>query len=129
MSEALFDTGILIDALRGHAQAQHELESCQRRYASRVSWIEIMAQALPDDGDRIERFLRHFNIIEMNDEIARRAALLMSQRRAFPLSSAIILATAQLSGRILVTRNAAVFPANMLGIRIPYKFQPESREA
>ena len=123
MSEALFDTGILVDALRGHASAQNELDSCKRRYLSRVSWIEIMAQALPDDGDRIEKFLRHFNIVEMSDEIARRAAMLMSERRAFPLSSAIILATAQLSGRILVTRNASVFPANMLGVRIPYKLQ------
>lgn len=124
MSEALFDTGILLDALRGVPPAQTELESCKRRYISRISWIELMAQALPDDGDRIERFLRHFNIVELSDEIARRAALLMSQRRAFPLSSAIILATAQLSGRILVTRNASVFPASMLGVRIPYRLQP-----
>ncbi len=123
MSEALFDTSILLDALRGHAPAQAELNSCKRRYLSRVSWIELMAQALPDDGDRIERFLRHFNIVEISDEIARRAAMLMSERRAFPLSAAIILATAQLSGRILVTRNGAVFPANMLGVRIPYKLQ------
>jgi len=123
MSEALFDTGILVDALRGHAPALAELQSCKRRYLSRMSWIEIMAQALPDDGDRIERFLRHFSIVELTDEIARRAALLMSQRRAFPLPSAVILASAQLSGRILVTRNASIFPASMLGVRIPYKLQ------
>ena len=126
MSEAIFDTGILLDALRGLPKAQAELAECKRRYISRISCIELMAQALPDDGDRIERFIRHFNVIELSDEIAHRAAMLMSQRRAFPLSSAIILATAQLSGRILVTRNAQIFPANMLGIRIPYKLQPES---
>jgi predicted nucleic acid-binding protein len=82
-----------------------------------------MAQALPDDGDRIERFLRHFNVIELSDEIAHRTAMLMGQRRALPLASAIILASAQLSGRILVTRNAQLFPSNMLGIRIPYNLQ------
>ncbi len=119
----MFDTGILIDALRGHAPAEAELRACARRYISRVSWVEIMGQALPDYGDRIERFLRHFNIVELTDEISRRAALLMSQRRAFPLASAIILASAQLSGRILVTRNAQIIPSNMLGIRIPYKLQ------
>ena len=32
----------------------------------------------------------------------------------------IVLATAQISGRILVTRNIKVFPASMPGIRIPY---------
>jgi predicted nucleic acid-binding protein len=124
MTEAMFDTGILADALRGHPAAGAELAGCARRYVSRVSWIELMAQALPDDGDRIERFLRHFNIVEMSDEIGRRAALLMSQRRALPLASAIVFASAQLTGRILVTRNAQIFPANMLGIRIPYRLEP-----
>lgn len=123
MTEALFDTGILLDALRGLPAAAVELENCKRRFISRVTCIELMAQALPDDGDRIEHFLRHFQIVELSEEIARRAAMLMSQRRAFPLASAIILASAQLSGRILVTRNAQIFPANMLGIRVPYKLQ------
>jgi predicted nucleic acid-binding protein len=123
MSEAMFDTDILGDALRGHGAAQGELAACTRRYVSRVSWVELMAQALPDDGDRIESFLRHFNVVELTDEIARRAALLRSQRPALPLASAIILASAQLSGRILVTRNARDFPPNMLGIRIPYQLQ------
>ncbi len=126
MTEAMFDTGILLDALRGIPAARTELESCKRRFISRITCIELMAQALPDDGDRIERFLRHFHIVELSEEIAQRAAMLMSQRRAFPLASAVILATAQLSGRILVTRNAQIFPANMLGIRIPYK--PQSAE-
>ena len=121
MSEAMFDTDILLDALYGHVPAQIELQSCVRRYVSRVSWVDLMGQALPDDGDRIERFLRHFNVVELSEEVARRAALLRGQRRQLPLSSAIILASAQLSGRILVTRNARDFPASMLGIRIPYK--------
>jgi predicted nucleic acid-binding protein len=121
MSEAMFDTGILLDALCGHASAQAELASCVRRYVSRVSWVELMAHALPDDGDRIERFLRHFNVVELTEDVSRRAALLRSQRQQLPLASAIILASAQLSGRILVTSNARDFPANMLGIRIPYK--------
>lgn len=119
----MFDTDILGDALRGHGAAQGELVACTRRYVSRISWVELMAQALPDDGDRIEDFLRHFNVVELTDEIARRAALLRSQRASLPLASAIILASAQLSGRILVTRNARDFPPNMLGIRIPYQLQ------
>ena len=35
-------------------------------------------------------------------------------------ADAIILATAQVNGAILVTRNSKDFPANMPGIRIPY---------
>jgi predicted nucleic acid-binding protein len=36
------------------------------------------------------------------------------------LLDATILATAQVNGAILVTRNTQDFPANMPGIRIPY---------
>jgi hypothetical protein len=36
------------------------------------------------------------------------------------LLDAMILATAQVNGAILVTRNTKDFPANMPGIRVPY---------
>ena len=36
------------------------------------------------------------------------------------LIDAFILATAQVSGAILITRNTKDFPANMPGIRVPY---------
>lgn len=34
---------------------------------------------------------------------------------------AIILSTAQIRGRVLVTRNTRDFPAEMPGIRVPYQ--------
>jgi hypothetical protein len=36
------------------------------------------------------------------------------------LPNAYILATAQVNGAILVTRNTADFPATMPGVRVPY---------
>lgn len=38
------------------------------------------------------------------------------------LMDALIIATAQVSGSILVTRNTKDFPAAMPGIRLPYTF-------
>ena len=52
--------------------------------------------------------------------VARRAAALRAERKGLTLADAFVLATAQISGRILVTRNIKVFPASMPGIRIPY---------
>jgi predicted nucleic acid-binding protein len=120
MSDAAFDTNILIDALKGVGPAQKELTRYKRRYISRLTWAEIMACALPEDGGRIERFLSFFTVTEISEEIARRAASLRAERMRLTLGDALTLASAQVAGRILVTRNTKDFPANMLGIRVPY---------
>ena len=120
MSEAVFDSNILIDSLNDVAGAHAELQRYKRRYISRLTWVEVMTGALPDDGDRAEAFMRYFTIIEVNEEIGRRAATLRSERKRLKMIDSIILASAQVSGRILVTRNTKDFPAAMPGIRIPY---------
>ena len=120
MNEAVFDSNILFDALNDIGRASVELQRYDRRYISRLTWIEILTKALPDDGDRAEEFLSYFNVIEVNEEIARRAALLRSDRRRLKAMDAVVLASAQLTGRILITRNNRDFPAEMPGIRIPY---------
>lgn len=120
MTEAVFDSSILIDALRGVEPAQTELTRYSQRYISRVTWAEVMVCALPDDGVRAEAFLDHFRVIEVTEDVARQAAVFRSQRLRLKALDAIILASAQSTGRILVTRNTKDFPAEMPGIRIPY---------
>jgi predicted nucleic acid-binding protein len=120
VTEAVFDTNILIDALRDISPAQAELTRYSQRYISRMSWIEVMVGALPDDAVRAEGYLSHFRIIELSEDIARHAATLRAERRRLKALDAIILASAQKTGRILVTRNTKDFPAQLPGIRIPY---------
>ena len=121
MSDAVFDSDIVIDALRGVREAQGELMRYSHRYISRMTWIEVMVSAMPDDGARAEAYLDHFRIIEVTEDVARQAAVLRSQRRRLRVLDAIILASAQTTGRILVTRNTKDFPAEMPGVRIPYR--------
>ena len=120
MRDAVFDTWVLLDALRGIPQAGSEIKRYAQRYLSRISWVEVLTHGLPDDAERTEGFLGHFKVVEISDEIARSAAQLRAQRRGLTLSNAIVLATAQTTGRILVTRNINAFPAQMPGIRVPY---------
>jgi len=120
MSAAAFDTHILLDALRGVRAAGNELARYGQRYISRVTWIEVLTRALPDDARTAEGFLANFSVVEVSEEIARCAAQLRAQRPALSFENAVILASAQTSGRILVTRNTADFPAEMPGIRVPY---------
>ena len=120
VSEYVFDTVILIDALRDIDSAKKELLRQRRNWISRITWIEVMAGAHPDEAQLPEEFLRFFSVIELSEDIGRRAAMIRTQQRRIKLPDAIIWASAQTSGRILVTRNTRDFPAHMPGIRIPY---------
>lgn len=119
MSGVLFDSAILVDALVGLSAARTAIITTSERWITRLGWSEIMAGA-KGDADRVEEFLDHFKVVELSEEIARRGAVLRSQRPAMALDSALTLAAAQVTGRILVTRNINDFPANMPGVRVPY---------
>ena len=81
-------------------------------------------RAVLESEDAIVReataFLSHFGLDEIDEEIAQRAAALRRDRPRLKSPDAIILATAQIRGRVLVTRNIKDFPAAMPGIRVPY---------
>ncbi|MEP6786145.1 MAG: PIN domain-containing protein [Sphingomonadales bacterium] len=124
MSGFAFDANIVIDALRSRVEARSELqraaESSGRLWLSRVAWIEVMSKGEPHELARMEKFLAGFDVDELDPEIARRAAALRRERPRLKSPDAIILASAQVRGRILVTRNTKDFPANIPGIRVPY---------
>jgi predicted nucleic acid-binding protein len=126
VSERFFDTNIVIDMLHNRPVAWAELRSVKRAWISRMTWIEVMS-GVPDDATtETEEFLRLFAMSEIDEEIARRAAALRHQRRSLKSPDAIILASAQVSGRILVTRNTKDFPAEMPGIRVPYTLEAKA---
>lgn len=121
MSERFFDTNIVIDVLHNRPMAWAELRLATRPWISRMTWIEVMSGVPDAAASETEEFLRLFAIAEIDEEVARRAAAIRHQRRSLKSPDAIILASAQMRGRILVTRNTKDFPASMPGIRIPYK--------
>ncbi|MBS0504260.1 MAG: type II toxin-antitoxin system VapC family toxin [Proteobacteria bacterium] len=120
MSAASFDSNILIDALNGQKRAQAELERVDELWISRVTWIEVMSRVDDATVGRTRSLLSAFTIDELDEAIAGRAAALRNDRPSLKLPDAVILASAQVRGRILVTRNTKDFPANMPGIRVPY---------
>ena len=120
MSERFFDTNIVIDMLHNRPAAWAEVRSVSRAWISRMTWIEVMSGVPDDAAIETEEFLRLFAMSEIDEEIARRAAALRHQRKSLKSPDAVILASAQVTGRILVTRNTKDFPAEMPGIRVPY---------
>ncbi|MDE0946463.1 MAG: PIN domain-containing protein [Sphingobium sp.] len=124
MSGFSFDTNIIIDALAGFPLARAEIDRATdfgaRAWISRAVWIEVMSKGVGDGLWRAETLLSGFGVDEIDAEVGRRAAALRRERGRLKAMDAIILATAQLRGRVLVTRNIKDFPAEMPGIRVPY---------
>ena len=124
MSGYSFDANILIDALMDHRPAHDEIRraanSGARIWLSRMAWIEVMSKGSDEIVRDAARFLGRFGVDEIDEEISVRAASLCRQRPRLKSPDAIVLATAQVRGRVLVTRNTRDFPANMPGIRVPY---------
>lgn len=124
MSSYAFDANIVIDALGGLEQAHDELrraaEGSERPWISRVAWIEVLSKGQPNELDQARFFLSGFSIDELDNETAEMAAALRRERNRLRAADAIILASAHVNGRILVTRNTKDFPAVMPGVRIPY---------
>jgi len=119
VSGYLFDSNILIDSLNGIAAARGEIARAEQRWISRVTWIEVLSRERGGTLRIIENFLRGFAIDEIDERIAGHAAALRRERPRLKLADSVILASAQVNHRILVTRNTKDFPPAMPGIRVP----------
>src|ERR1700757_637715 len=100
----LFDTCILIDYLRGIPQARTVCDRHADRAISVISWMEVMAGATTANEDETRAFLFNFYMLLLTPDIAERAVTI---RRAskIKLPDAIIQATAEMDGRVFITRN------------------------
>ncbi len=124
MSGYSLDANILIDALLGYKPAHKEMTriaaSGARMWISRMAWIEALSKGNNAVVQEARQFLVRFGMDEIDEEISERAAALRRERPRLKSPDAIILATAMIRGRVLITRNTKDFPANMPGIRVPY---------
>lgn len=119
MSDPFFDTTIVVDWLMRRPQAKAELMRYPRHRISRLVWTEVMAGEPIERRDRIRQLIAPFDVVEL-DARAAAAAAEIRNRLQIKLLDSLILATAQVNGAILVTRNTLDFPAQMPGIRVPY---------
>jgi predicted nucleic acid-binding protein len=120
MVTGLFDTNILIDHLNGVKEAAEELGRYETKAISAVTWMEVMAGALPHEDPLVRNWLNTFRLIPIDDAVAARAVHIRRIRRV-KLPDAIILATAHVHSLLLVTRNTNDFPEDEPGVRVPYR--------
>jgi predicted nucleic acid-binding protein len=115
----LFDTNILIDYLRGIPQARAECDRHADRAISVISWMEVISGATAANEADARSFLLNFSTLPLSVDVAERAFVLRKSSK-IELPDAIIQATAEAAGRVLITRNTRDFPAGTAGVRIPY---------
>jgi predicted nucleic acid-binding protein len=121
MVKALFDTCILIDYLRGIGDARAEINRYDQKAISIVTWMEVMVGAAADVERGTRAFLEQFELVGVDGVTAERAVEVRKARR-IKLPDAVIQASAEIGGMLLITRNAKDFSSsNLAFVRIPYE--------
>ena len=121
----LFDTNILIDHLQGHRAASAAISSHPGAAISVITWVEVMAGVPSAQEDAIRLWLDRFHLIHVDADIGVYAAVLRQERR-LDLADALIVATAQASGRTLVTRDRALcHELDDPAVMIPYQLHTD----
>ncbi|SAK63224.1 twitching motility protein PilT [Caballeronia pedi] len=120
MVRALFDTNILIDYLVGVDAAKAELERYERRSISIITVMEVLVGAKPDAESPVRAWLSTFDLVPLDPSVANLAVTIRKKAR-IKLPDAIVWASAQSVGALLVSRNTKDFPPDDPGVRVPYQ--------
>lgn len=127
MKAALFDTNILIDAINGYQEALIEFRCWRQPAISAITLIELQAGVSPNGKQDVADVLAQvgFKIIQIDAAIIAIAARIRSssvrKRAKMALADALILATAQAHGLVVLTRNKKDFKCP--NVRIPYELE------
>lgn len=127
MAIVLFDTNILIDYFAGHSAAIIELASFDSAIISSLTWIEVACKLTFAQQAQFDALLADagIKIVHLNDDIMLRATAIRRNSIANPpkisLPDCVIRATAEASGRIVVTGNPADFGGPGPMVRVPYE--------
>jgi predicted nucleic acid-binding protein len=118
VSDYLADTTVLIDYLKGRSHVQERVDrlarSGHRLCCCDVTICELYTGMRPHERPRTERFLGGLSYLATSRAIAERAGSWRHEHRqagvTLTLADALIAATAQAHGAILLTANIRHFP-------------------
>jgi predicted nucleic acid-binding protein len=121
----LFDTNILVDALRGLPVCEDYLSRLTEgdHFCSTITSAELWAGVRPADEDDLDIFLGAFQWIPVDEPIARQAGHYMqkySKSHGLTLPDALIAATARSLEADMMTLNIKHFPMKDLKVVAPY---------
>jgi len=123
-AKVLLDTCILIDFFNGQKGAAKEIDSHPDQAISIFTWIEVMVGTDASTEIDTRSYLAKMPVLPLDTAVAEKVVMLrrthlLAGKKNLKIADASILATAQVSDRILVTRNTRDFPAEDPGIHVP----------
>lgn len=105
--KVVLDTNILVDYLNGFNPAKELIQSYKKLQISIITKMEILV-GVKNNQEIIKNFLNEFNIVFLNDEIVEIAVNIRKENK-IKLPDAIILATANYTDSLFITRNVKDF--------------------
>jgi predicted nucleic acid-binding protein len=118
---ALIDTGLLLDYLRGEKRAAVAMEACNHRSISVVTWLELMANCPRGLDESTRGFLRSFERLSVSESIADEALRLMNAHQGLALPQALTWASANVNQLVYVTTDGRWVTKADANILVPYR--------
>ncbi len=116
---ALIDTGLLLDYLRGDERAARALSDCAHRSITVATWLEVMRASPPDRREATRSFLRTFERLSISESSTDEAMRLSFAHPGLSVARAINWANAVVNQLVFMTTDAAC-PATGRDVLIPY---------
>ena len=125
---ALIDTGLLLDYLRGDERAARALSDCAHRSITVATWLEVMRASPPDRREATRSFLRSFERLSISESSTDEAMRLSFAHPGLSAARAVNWANAVVNQLVFMTTDATACPATGRDVLIPYAEAPPARQ-
>jgi len=121
----LLDTDIIIEYLRGQRKAVAYLEALEGAlYLSAITVAELFSGVKGEEEEQaLEQFMLAFQVVDIDDRVAKKGGLYRREylrSHSTGLADALIAASAESIGALLVTFNARHYPM-FDHVEVPYR--------
>lgn len=117
---ALIDTGLLLDYLRGDERAARALRDCAHRSITVATWLEVMRASPPDRREATRAFLRTFERLSISESSTDEAMRLSFAHPQLSAPRAINWANAIVNQLVFMTTDPAGCPPTRRDVVVPY---------
>lgn len=117
---ALIDTGLLLDYLRGDERAARALRDCAHRSITVATWLDVMRASPPDRREATRAFLRTFERLSISESSTDEAMRLSFAHPELSAPRAINWANAIVNQLVFMTTDPAGCPPTRRDVVVPY---------
>jgi len=118
---ALIDTGLLLDYLRGEPKAADAVAGCTSRSITALTWLAVMRECPADRREATRSFLRTFERLSVSESCADEAMRLSFARDGLSIERAINWSSAVVNQLVFLTTDATGLAGEYREVVVPYR--------